>query len=213
MTVSTERDDLLLAYAAGMLPEAPSLVVAAQASLRSDVRRAVGEYEAVAGALLEESEAAELSCDLRANVLALLDEDLPDTARPPQRGDQRVPAPLWGYVGTDVERLGWRRVMPGLKDCVLPTSGGGTARLMWVKGGTKVPAHTHQGLEMTLVLEGAFSDPTGTYGPGDLQLADGGLDHSPAAESGSHCLCLVVTEAPIRLTGRFGRLMNRFIRY
>ncbi len=213
MAVSTERDDLLIAYAAGMLPEAPSLVVAAQAALRKDVGRAIGDYEAVAGALLEDCAASDVSPELRTRVLSLLDQEEPTTHRTPPRGDARVPAPLWGFVGEDVERLNWRRVMPGVKDSVLPTKGGGTARLMWVRSGVKVPAHTHQGLEMTLVLEGAFSDSTGTYGPGDLQLADGSLDHSPIAERGEACLCLVVTQAPIRLTGRFGRLLNRFIRY
>lgn len=212
MSFSTELDDLLIAYASGVLPEAASLVVAAQASLREDVCRAVGDYEAVAGVLMEDCRKAEVTPGLRAKVMSMLDQDVPVKMVPP-RGDARVPAPLWSYVGEDVEQLRWRRVIPGVKDCVLPTSGSGMARLMWVKGGVKVPAHTHQGVEMTLVFEGAFSDPTGTYGPGDLQLADASLDHGPVAEMGDACLCLVVTEAPIRLTGRFGRMMNPFIRY
>ncbi len=213
MTVLTERDDLLVAYAAGLLPEAPSLVVAAQAALRKDVRRAVGDYEAVAGALLEDCETREVSPGLRESVLSLLNEESPtDEIRTPA-GDSRVPVPLQGFVGNDLEALRWRRVIPGVKDTLLPTLGGGTARLMLVKGGVKVPAHTHQGLELTLVLEGAFSDASGTYGPGDLQLADDNVDHSPVAEKGTPCLCLVVTEAPVRLTGRFGRMLNRFVRY
>ncbi len=213
MKISTEPEDLHLAYAAGLLPEAPSLAVAAQASLRSEVRRALGDYEAIAGALLDESESARLSPGLRDSVMARLDEETDSQPPQPAAGDVRLPAPLQPYVGRRLEELPWRRVMPGLKDYVLPATTGGTARLMLVKGGVRIPAHTHRGLELTLVLKGAYADASGLYEPGDLQLADDSVDHMPVAEKGEACLCFVVTEAPVRLTGRFGRLLNRFVRY
>ncbi|GAB5468857.1 MAG: anti-sigma-E factor ChrR [Rhodospirillales bacterium] len=218
MGILDEADDLVMAHAAGLLSPAQSLVVATQAELRRDVRRQVSDCEAIAGALMEDCEPAALSQGLRESVMAALDapEAAPQVApsgpRPP--GDQRVPAPLWDYVGSDLEALPWRWVMPGLRDCILPlgTSAERT-RLMWVKPGTKVPAHTHRGLEMTLVLQGAYADSSGVYRAGDLQLADESVDHYPVAQVGDACLCLVVTAAPIRLTGRIGQLFNRFVRY
>ena len=33
------------------------------------------------------------------------------------------------------------------------------------------------------------------------------------ADEGQDCLCLAVTDAPLRLTGLFGRLLNPFIRF
>ncbi len=211
---SAEHDDLMLAFAAGVLPSAPSLVIASQAAMREDVRRELHDYEAVGGALLEESAPRSLSDGLRDKVLAQLDEPVaPGLPVPVEDGDRRVPTPLWGHVGKRLEDLPWRWVMPGLKDYVFPAGAGGTTRLMWVKGGVRMPAHTHEGMELTLVLQGSFSDQSGLYEPGDLQLADDSIDHRPVAERGESCLCLVVTEAPVRLTGLLGRHLNRFVRY
>ena len=223
MAAISEREDLLLAYAAGLLPPAHSLVVASQAALRGDVRRAVGDYEAIGGLLLAECEPAPLSAGLRQRVMAALDEEPPpqgDPRPPPQgvsrlppQGDPRLPPPLWGYLEGGLEAQRWRRLGPGARDLTLAKQPGSTLRLMWVSGGTTMPAHSHRGLELTLVLEGAFADCTGAYGPGELQMADEAVDHSPAVAPGPDCLCLVASAAPIRLTGRIGRLFNPLIRY
>jgi putative transcriptional regulator len=42
--------------------------------------------------------------------------------------------------------------------------------------------------------------------------ADHEVDHRPVADEGEDCLCLVVTDAPLKLTGRLGRLVNPFVR-
>jgi putative transcriptional regulator len=63
-------------------------------------------------------------------------------------------------------------------------------------------------MEMTLLLAGGFSDETGHYLRGDVALADPSVDHRPVADPGEDCLCLAVTDAPLRLTGRFGRYLN-----
>jgi len=208
-----ERDDLYLAYAAGLLPPAPSLVIASHAALNGEARKEIGDYEAIAGALLEEMAPSEVAEDLRGSVMQKLDLDTPETVTVSE-GDPRLPGPLRGYVGARLEDLRWRRLLPGLRDCVLPIGGGGIVRLLSVRGGAKVPAHTHPGLEMTLVLRGSYSDDTGCYGLGDLQLADDELDHSPVPDPEAGCLCLLVTHrGPIRLTGRYMRVLNAFMRH
>jgi putative transcriptional regulator len=85
-------------------------------------------------------------------------------------------------------------------------------RLMRIKSGTAMPAHTHEGIELTLVLAGGFSDETGHFLRGDLAEADATIDHRPVADPGEDCLCLAVTDAPLRLTGPIGRLLNPFLR-
>ncbi len=181
MDVSTERDDLLIAHAAGVLPEALSLGVASLASLRADVRRALSDYEAIAGTLLEDGETASLSAGLREQ---LLSRQVEEPIRP-IGDDERLPEPLRGFVDKTIEGLPWRRLVPGLRDYVLPGLSSGTARLLWAKSGVRILTHTRRGLEMTLVLEGAFSDPSGTYGPGDLQIADDSVEHSPITVRGA----------------------------
>ena len=51
-------DDLLMGYAAGVLPEAFSLVAATHVSLCDDCRARLAAFEAVGGAVLEEGTAA-----------------------------------------------------------------------------------------------------------------------------------------------------------
>ncbi len=76
-----------------------------------------------------------------------------------------------------------------------------------------MPNHTHGGNEMTLVLAGGFSDDTGHYERGDVSIADDELVHTPVADPGEDCICLAVTDAPLKLTGPIGRIVNLFMRY
>ena len=57
----------------------------------------------------------------------------------------------------------------------------GTLRLLLIPAGQAVPEHGHRGLELTLVLSGAFSDATGHFQAGDLEVADEALGHTPHA--------------------------------
>ena len=86
-----------------------------------------------------------------------------------------------------------------------------TARLLRIPAGRPVPTHSHGGLELTLVLSGAFSDATGTYSRGDLQEADENIDHQPHAALGEDCICLAVTDAPLRLKSLAARMVQPLI--
>ena len=59
------------------------------------------------------------------------------------------------------------------------------------------------------MLKGGFSDKTGHFARGDVAVADAELDHIPVADLDADCICFAVTDAPLRLTGPFGRLMHR----
>jgi putative transcriptional regulator len=65
---------------------------------------------------------------------------------------------------------------------------------------------------MTLVLQGAFRDETGRFGPGDVEIADDTLEHVPVAEPGAVCICLAATEAPLRFKALMPRLAQPFFR-
>lgn len=214
-------DDLLLRYASGHLPEAQSLVIATHLALCPICRARVAEYEALGGALVEDLDPVPVAEDALAAVLARLDE--PDHARdaavlrpkaPLSQADLLVPRPLRDYLGISLGELSWRRLMPGLEEAdieVGPESA--RARLMRVESGKGMPRHSHEGEEMTLVLSGAYRDESGCYRRGDLQIADPEIDHRPVADEGEPCICLVVTDAPLKLTGPFGRLLNPFVSY
>ena len=61
-----------------------------------------------------------------------------------------------------------------------------------------MPAGGHAGLEVTIVLSGAFIDETGRYGRGDFQELVGEIEHQPWVDGGKPCICLAVTDAPLR---------------
>ncbi|MGY9052669.1 MAG: transcriptional regulator, partial [Rhodobacterales bacterium] len=50
------NEQLLIGYAAGILPEAFSLVVATQMSMSDEARARLASYEAIGGGLLEDSD-------------------------------------------------------------------------------------------------------------------------------------------------------------
>lgn len=207
------NDGLLMAYAAGTLPEAFGLVVAAHISLCDDCRARAEAFEALGGALIEEDADLEpISDEALARVMARL--DVPVVVAPPPVVSRRgvLPAPVAAYVGGDLERVKWRALGMGVRQAILPTSKSATARLLYIPAGQSVPDHGHRGTELTLVLRGAFRDATDRFGPGDLEIADEELDHTPVAEAGEDCICLAATDAPLRFNSLVPRLLQPLFR-
>ena len=212
-------DELLVDYAAGALGEAGSLVIATHLALCPSCRSALAETEEVGGALLEGLEPIELASDSLASVLDRIGGEEPASPRNERRdvasgGPILVPEPLRGYLNSDLDALPWKRMMPGLEVFEIAAGGAGhKTRLLRVKAGTPMPEHTHRGAELTLVLTGGYADDRGHFVRGDIDITDDSVQHQPIADSDGDCICLTTTEAPLRLTGRFGRLLNPFLRF
>lgn len=201
-------DQLLMAYAAGSMPEAFSLLVATHISMCDECRARMGAFEAVGGAVLDTSLAAMSAGSLEA-VMARLGAPEPRRAI---RAPTVLPAPLADYVGGDLGSVKWRSLGMGVRQSILPTGKGATARLLYIPAGQAVPDHGHRGLELTLVLQGAFSDKTDRFGRGDVETATQELDHTPVAEAGADCICLAATDAPLRFSGFMPRMLQPFFR-
>jgi putative transcriptional regulator len=108
-------------------------------------------------------------------------------------------------------RLRW--LAPGLRHAVLLRGpADGTLRLLRVRPGTALPRHAHRGMELTLVLEGAFADETGRHGPGDLIEVDEATTHRPVAGGLTDCVCLIATEGRLRFAGLLGALFGAVAR-
>ncbi|HYI72547.1 MAG TPA: ChrR family anti-sigma-E factor [Skermanella sp.] len=214
--------ELLLDYAAGSTSEAAGLALATHLALCPECREVVAQFESVGGALLEEIQPAAMPPDALDDLLARLDEPVPAPA-PACRSTADVdalcplPEPLRSYIGGDLQAIRWKQVMRGVDQVVVAVGRGRTgkvrARLLRIGPGIRIPRHTHDGTEMTLVLAGGFSDGDRQYQRGDFSFSDGEIDHSPVADDDGECLCLTVTDAPLRLTGPLMRLLNPFIRF
>ena len=204
-------DALLLGYAAGSLPEAFSLIAATHVTQCDDCRARLAALETLGGALVEEQEAAALSDGALARAMARLPEAQPRT--PARRSRPSVlPAPLHSYIGGDLDAVRWQSIGLGVRQAILPTSKGATARLLHIPAGKAVPDHGHRGTELTLVLSGAFHDSVDYFGPGDLEIATSDLVHTPIAEPGADCICLAATDAPLRFNSLIPRLLQPIFR-
>lgn len=195
-------EPLLTAYAAGNLPEAFGLVVATHVSMCDDCRARLGALEAVGGAVLE-GQSAEMSAGALEAVLARL--EAPEVP-------ERAGSPLQGYIGGDLSAVKWTSLGMGVRQAILPTSKAASARLLYIPAGQSVPDHGHRGMELTLVLQGAFRDDTDRFGVGDLEIASEELEHTPVAEAGQDCICLAATDAPLRFNALIPRLLQPFFR-
>jgi putative transcriptional regulator len=203
-------DDILLGYSAGTLPEAFSLMVAAHVSLCDACRAEVEAYDALGGALIEEAGEA-LSPDALQKAMALIARG--DVAEPPRRRAPGVlPGPLQDYVGGDLDAIRWRPVGMGVKQAILKTDGTATARLLMIPAGAAMPDHGHKGTELTMVLKGAFVDGADRFARGDVEMADEDLAHTPVADIGEDCICLAVTDAPLKFKGLLPRIAQPFLR-
>ncbi|WP_333815162.1 ChrR family anti-sigma-E factor [Tabrizicola sp.] len=204
-------DQLLMAYAAGQLPEAFSLVVATHLSLCDDCRAQAGSFDAVGGALLEEAGETAMGEDALAQTLARI-EGLPQGRSGAPKPAGIFPAPLAAYVGGGPDAVRWRRVGGGVRQAILSTGGSATARLLYIPAGRAVPDHGHQGMELTLVLQGAFADEDQSFARGDVEISDETVEHTPTVLAGQDCICLAATDAPLRFRGLIPRLAQPFLR-
>ncbi|QYK42256.1 MAG: ChrR family anti-sigma-E factor [Paracoccaceae bacterium] len=205
-------DALLMAYAAGELPEAISLVVATHLSMCDECRVRNAAFDAVGGAVIEEGAAAEMSDDSLAACLARIDGLPRDTTRPAPRPKGDVPAPLSEYIGPSLAAVNWRPIGMGVRQSILTTGRGASARLLYIPAGQAMPDHGHRGIEVTLVLRGAFMDGAQRFGPGDVEIADESTDHTPVAEEWSDCICLAAADGRLRFRGLLPRLAQPFFR-
>lgn len=207
-------DDVLLEYATGTLAEGWSIAVATHLALCPHCRERYQLMELTGGALLDTLEPVAASPDSWTALKARLQDETgaqPAAATPAvtRSGGQPVlPEPLRSYVGSDVDGIAWKS-LPGAAQFLIPTSDGETmVRLLRIPAGKPVPEHTHRGREFTLVLSGAFSDGEDVFRRGDIEVADASLMHTPVATPDADCICLAVTDAPLKFKSWMVRMVQ-----
>ena len=205
------NDALLMGYAAGHLSEAFGLVVATHVTMCDDCRARLESFEALGGAVIEAEDETAVSTDALPRMMARL--EVPVVSAPPKAPRKTsLPTPVAAYVGGDLDAVKWRALGGGVRQAILPTGPKATVRLLHIPAGQAVPDHGHRGMELTLVLRGAFRDATDRFGPGDLEIAGEDLAHKPVAEAGEDCICLAATDAPLRFAGFMPRLLQPLFR-
>jgi putative transcriptional regulator len=220
--------EVLLDFATGSLREPAALVVAAHADLCTKCRKEISSLETIGGEMLAQIEPVSMSENALEAAMARLDApdslasaathaSSPTTRAPTSEAATAianlVPPAVLSHLGGDLSRLVWRKVGGQFDEIKLPTSVKAyKASLIRLKPGRTIPMHTHRGLEYTLVLAGGFRENGSHYSVGDFTLRDASEVHRPVVDKDEECICLVVLDAPVKLTGMLGRLLNPFLR-
>ena len=203
----------LLAYAAGTLDEAFSVVAASHLAVCPTCRNAVREAEAMGGVLLEGMADEAVSAACRARTMAALEQAAPvrTAVRAPL---SELPVPLSRLLPAQaLTDIVWKKKAPGVAmfDVPLPKGARGQLKLLRISAGRAMPEHGHGGEEITLVLKGAYRDHMGRFAAGDVADLDEEIEHRPVVEQDGDCICLVATERPTRFKSLTARLMQPFV--
>lgn len=207
-------DATLVSYSAGALPAALAVVASAHMEACATCRERLHDADQIGGVLLQQQRVDTPSDDARAAMLALLDDqvDGPPVSLPTevveQRDPDRLPAALHPWFGNSMRALRWRRVAPGVQRILASGIGGGDLMLLRIAPGSKLPLHSHGGNELTMILDGAYDDMLGHFGPGDVADLDGETLHQPVTSPGVPCICVAATDAPLVFSGWFARKLQ-----
>jgi putative transcriptional regulator len=206
-------EEFLLQYASGAATEPFALLVAAHLAACAECRAAVAQAEALGGALLDDlAPETAPAASLDSDVAKILERAARQPQTPLPAPDPAVASPLRGYL-SDFDSVAWRSLGPGIQHCVLARDKyGAVARLLRISPGRSVFEHSHAGNEMTIVLQGSYRSGGAEFRAGDVECADEDTTHRPVAGSEATCICLAVTDAPLRFRNILGRIMQPFIR-
>ncbi len=205
-------DALMAYYVAGSLPEPARVLVESHLEMKPDRRMLVRDLEFLAGEALEQTSETRLD-DRDVRLARIFASATPTEPKSPPIASAKpgtFPRALRRLVGFDVDTVPWKTKLPGFKEYSVDIDGCEVS-VMWIKPGRALPAHTHKGMELTLIIDGAFNDTRGRFGPGDISVADETIDHRPVAEKDRPCIAFSVLDAPIKLTGSFRQLIGDLI--
>jgi putative transcriptional regulator len=205
-------NDILLSYSAGTLDEASSLLVATHLALCPHCRARNSSADALGGYLLDSLESTPVSPTMIDAVLSQVRKEV--TSPKPEAPscactNAIIPDPLRSYLGGDLNDLHWKRLAPRVQQIAIDTlDKRSRARLLRFQSGLKVPSHGHNGRELTLILTGSLCDREAVLYRGDIAETDERTEHQPFAGPGEDCICLAVTDAPLRFKSMFARLLQ-----
>lgn len=190
----------LLEFAASSLPAAQSVVVSTHLQFCSECRQRLAQLESLGATMFEDAQPIDINPSVFDNVLARLDEVQEVHAA----NDANASTMSWTVKQIrkgNLDELDWKKVTRSLRIADLgEIEGAAEFSLYHIAEGGRIPQHNHSGTEMTLVLQGGFSDESGSYHAGDFIIREAGDIHAPTALPGSECICLAVLEAPLRFT-------------
>lgn len=219
MTIMHHADDAtLMSYSAGTLGEALSAVVVGHLAMCPVCRKELAQMNELGGLVLSAMPGSAITTlPPRPSVVA---DEVPtrDTggtsacAAKSAAGESYLPSPLSRLVSTDLNAIAWKRLSLGVWHYKLPLSAGakGDLRLIKIAPGQIMPDHGHGSTELTLVLDGSYTDRIGHFAAGDLADLDEEIEHQPIAHHKTGCICLIASAEKARFKSIFARIVQPF---
>ena len=194
------NEDLLYLYAAGELDFAWNLAIATHLAFCPDCRARNRLFEDALANSLENVESEAVLIDVE-SIIALA-EDTSEQLSPAKSSNQSAknavfPQPLREVAG-DFDDIEWSTMGGGIKQHIIHEENGVIARLLYIPAGVAASTHGHKGLELTQVVMGGFYDGDQSFNCGDMQIVAHDTMHQPIAMEDGPCICLAVTDAPLK---------------
>ncbi|MEM7423759.1 MAG: ChrR family anti-sigma-E factor [Pseudomonadota bacterium] len=221
MTTHLPPEEYFAEYASGATTPGLTLLMAAHLTHSAQGRERVAAYEALCGAMLHDEAPSEMANGALDDVLCAIDAISPATPRDDaaagagaldavQRAEAcgPLPAPLQAHIGIPFDDIPWKFRLPGVAVYDLEGFGDQKVQILKARPGAAVPQHTHNGTELTLVLQGVLEDNGVEYREGDVAINDEDDDHRPRILGTEMCYCLIVQQGDLHFTGKFSRILN-----
>ena len=201
----------LMSCSAGSMPEAFAAVMASHITMCPQYRKDLALMEKIGVAMFEQLEQTSVLQDAPVMHMRAAEADHGAIAVDAAVVQGGVPAPLQPVVGPDLTAIKWKRVGPGVAQHIIALNDDrANLRLVKVAPGQALPEHSHNGSELTLVLQGSYRDETGEYRTGDLADMMGDATHSPVADAVDGCICLIATEGKLKFKSLLARFVQPF---
>jgi putative transcriptional regulator len=181
----------------------------------AECRQASDAALAIGGALLDALPPALLPPSLFQRTLQAIDAlDAPPAARPARAPAfaAKWPSPLRDRLAAN-PLAKWRNLPAGFRAMRIPFKD--QSSRVWIMnapGGRGPLRHSHVADEWTVVLEGGFTDETGTYAPGDFAHMGSGDEHAMIAEPGEGCVCVLLVRENPRYVTLVGKILAPLLR-
>ena len=214
MTINHHISDAtLMAYASGSVSEAASLVLATHLSQCPECRARLEQMEEVGGMVFEADPGMAMSDGALNDIMALIDGEVMESPAKPTiktKPHGELPFPLSDLLPDGFDEIDWKTMAPGVKSYTLIETPGtkSSAKLLKIAPGVTIPEHGHSDMELTLILQGSYSDEIGRFKKGDIADLDPDTEHQPIADTHEDCICLISTEQPLVFKQWVPRLMQ-----
>ncbi|WP_413701478.1 ChrR family anti-sigma-E factor [Psychromonas sp. KJ10-10] len=200
---------LLKAYSAGELPLSLSIAMSAHIELCEQCAKQAQIVEESLSQNLWQDEASE-NANFGDMLQAIMAEPVTQIRKPTTVDKNLVHIAGKDYQLPNAFRqfqdLKWSGFGPVSRARIIHDEQNVRASLLHIDKNGRIPQHQHKGYELTLLIDGSFTDEMGTYQKGDFIWLDGSQTHSPYTENG--CLCYAVQDAPLHFVRGMSKVLN-----